>query len=73
VGPQDEIRLEDTISDYHVLLNTLNYYVRRYQIPLLARDKGTDNLDKIKATVKDKRERKKLMKEGGVPTSISSL
>ena len=72
VGPHDEINLEDVISDFPVLLNTLNFYVQRHQIPLLARDKGSDTIDRIRATVKDKQERKKLLKEG-VQSSITAL
>jgi hypothetical protein len=72
VGPHNEINLDDRISDFSVLLDTLNFYIQRYQIPLLALDRGTDTLDQIKATVKDKQERKKLLKEG-VRSSISSL
>ena len=72
VGSHDEIKLDDTISDYPVLLNTLNFYVQRYQIPLSARDKGSDTLDQIKATVKDKQERRKLLKEG-IQSSITAL
>lgn len=72
VGPHNEIKLDDTISDFAVLLNTLNLYVQRYQIPLLARDKGDDTRANIKATVKDKQERKKLLKEG-VQSSIDAL
>lgn len=73
-GPHDEIeiKLDDTISDFPVLLNTLNFYVQRHQIPLLARDKGEDTRAKIKATVKDKQERKKLLQEG-VQSSINAL
>lgn len=72
VGPHAEIILDETISDFPTLLSALNFYVQRYQIPLSARDRGTDTLDQIKATVKDKQERKKLLKEG-IPSSISAL
>jgi len=72
VGPHDEINLDDRISDFPVLLSALNFYVQRYQIPLSALDIGTDTLDQIKATVKDKQERKKLLKEG-IQSSIDVL
>lgn len=72
VGPHNDIKLDDTISDFPVLLDTLNFYVQRYQIPLLARDKGSDTVGQIRATVKDKQERKKLLKEG-VQSSIDVL
>jgi hypothetical protein len=71
-GPHVEINLDDRISNFPVLLNTLNSYVQRYQIPLSARDRGSDTQDQIKATVKDKQERKKLLKEG-MQSSITSL
>lgn len=72
IGSRDQINIEDDIRELPALLSTLNAYVQRYQIPLLARDKGEDTRAKIKATVKDKQERKKLLKEG-VQSSITEL
>lgn len=72
VGPSDSIIVEDEICELPALLSTLNAYVQRYRIPLLARDKGDDTRAHIKATVKDKQERKKLLKEG-VQSSITAL
>ncbi len=72
VGSENSIIVEDSIRELPELLRTLNMYVQRYQIPLLSFDKGEDTKAKIRATVKDKQERKKLLKKG-IQTSISAL
>jgi hypothetical protein len=78
VGAHEEIKLDDTIyklpayEKTPAILNTLNFYVQCYNIPLVAYDRGEDTAAKIKATVMDKQERKKLLREG-VQTSIASL
>lgn len=72
IGRHAQIIIEDSIHELPALLNTMNMYVHRHQIPLLARDKGEDTKANIKATVKDRQERKKLLKEG-IQTSLSAL
>ena len=72
VGSHDSIVARDSIRELPDLLSTLNAAVQHYQIPLLARDIGDDTRAKIRATVADRQERKRLLKEG-IQTSISKL
>lgn len=78
VGAHEQIKLDDTIrrlpayDKFPAIVDTLNFYVQRHHIPLVAYDKGEDTQAHTKATVKDKQMRKKLLQEG-VRTSITSL
>lgn len=72
IGSDETINIEDTIRKLPQLLNTLNAYAQRYQIPIVARDLGEDTKANIRATVKDKREQNRLLKEG-IQTSIAAL
>lgn len=72
VSARDRIYIDHSIQELPALLADLNAYSQRYHISLLSIDKGDDTRAKIKATVMDKQERKKLLKEG-VQSSISTL
>jgi hypothetical protein len=72
VGSTDTIYILDSIGEFPALLNALNSYAQRYSIPLVAYDRGDDTKAKIKTTVMDRLERKRLLKEG-IRTEIADL
>lgn len=72
VGEEYKIIIEDKINGLSDLLNSLNACVRYFHIPLVAFDRTDEAKEKIRATVKDKQLRKKLLFQGA-ESEISEL
>lgn len=68
----DEIRFVEKITSLTALLSVLNRYVEQHHIPLVAFDRGSDTRPKIRATTSDRKEKKRLLREG-YQTDLSLL